>query len=94
MERDFDRTDRSVRGETDSLGKLSAVASAVASALAVRQVVSYADAWTNLQNQLRQVTDSQEELNRVTDRLLGIANDTRSGIASTANLYEPALNSA
>ncbi|MEC8917108.1 MAG: tape measure protein [Pseudomonadota bacterium] len=87
MERSFDRTDRSVIGVTESLGKLSAVASAVGSALAVQRVVAYADAWTNLQNQLRQVTDTENERARVTDQVMKIANETRSGIESTANLY-------
>lgn len=87
MERDFDRTDQSVRGVTESLGKLSAVASAVGSALAVQRVVAYADAWTNLQNQLRQVTDAENERARVTDQVMRIANETRTGVETTANLY-------
>lgn len=87
MEKDFGRVDRGVRGLTDSLGSLRAIAAGVGSALAVQKVVAYADAWTNLQNQLRQVTDTQTDLNRVTGSVLGIANETRSSVDATANLY-------
>lgn len=87
MERSFDRTDQSVRRVSSSLGELKSIVTAVGGALAVQQVVRYADAWTNLQNQLRQVTETENERARVTQQLMGIANETRSGIDATANLY-------
>jgi tape measure domain-containing protein len=60
---------------------------ALAGALVVRQVARYSDAWTNLQNRLRLVTDGTDELNRVTEEVFDIATRTRGGLAETADLY-------
>ena len=87
MERSFNRVDTSVQKTTASMGELKSIVTAVGGALAVQQVVRYADAWTNLQNQLRQVTETENERARVTQQLMGIANETRSSVESTANLY-------
>lgn len=87
MGRSFDRADGAIGRVNNSLGDLKTLVAAVGGALAVQKVVKYADAWTNLQNQLRQVTETEAERARVTERLMAIANETRSGIASTANLY-------
>jgi len=59
-----------------------------------RAVLSYADAYTQVQNRLRTVTDGQTELASVTNRLLGIANDTRQSFESTAELYSRVALSA
>jgi tape measure domain-containing protein len=50
-------------------------------------VLAYADAFTNIQNQLRIVTNGTEELTTVTASLLQIANDTRAAFDATADLY-------
>lgn len=70
-----------------SFGKLSAVATAVFSSLAINQVVKYADAFTSLQNQLRQTTKTTEELAKRTQDLLDISNRSRTEISSTTELY-------
>ncbi|WP_069383958.1 tape measure protein [Halomonas caseinilytica] len=87
MEKGFDRTDKSVNRLNGSLGELKGVVSAVAGALVVQRVVQYSDAWTNLQNKLRIVTDSQAELVNVTERLLQVSNQSRADIGTTADLY-------
>ncbi|MEA3250133.1 MAG: tape measure protein [Pseudomonadota bacterium] len=87
MGRSFDRADGAIGRVNSSLGELKTLVVAVGGALAVQKVVQYADAWTNLQNQLRQVTATESERTRVTEKLMAIANETRSGISSTANLY-------
>ncbi|WP_417861832.1 tape measure protein [Vreelandella venusta] len=87
MDRAFGNTDSTVRQLNETMGQLKTTVIAVSAAMGVQQVYRYADAWTNLQNQLRQVTRTELERARVTERLMTIANDTRSGISSTANLY-------
>lgn len=87
MERSFSTAGRSAKSFEDSLHKLSGVAAAVGSALAVQQVVQYTDAFNNAQNQIRQVTRTHSELTAVTDRLLQVADQSRSGFEATANLY-------
>lgn len=63
------------------------LASAIASALAVDRIVRYADAWTQVENQVRRTVDSEEDLIRTTTELLEVSNDTRSGIEATTALY-------
>ena len=75
-------------GTTDRVQfQLSRVAGAIAAAFSVRQITAYADAYTNIQNRLRVVTNGTEELARVTKQLLDVANDTRSEYQATAVLF-------
>lgn len=59
----------------------------IASALALRQIADYADQFTQLQNRLRVVTDSQRELTRATEDLFAVADRTRSAVGGTVELY-------
>lgn len=52
-----------------------------------RGVLRTADAFQNMQNQIRLVTQSTRQLNVVTDELLRIANGTRSALEGTAKVY-------
>ncbi len=67
--------------------KLSKVAAGVFSGLVIGGVIKYADAFTSLQNQLRQTTKTTEELAQRTQDLLDISNRSRTGISSTTELY-------
>lgn len=87
MEGRFDTVDKSANRLNRSLNRLSGVAAAVIGAVAIRQLVSYADAFTNVQNRLKVVTDSSEELADVTQKLANIARDSRSNFESAAVLY-------
>lgn len=60
---------------------------AVGGTLVVRQLLQVADAFTNLQNRIRLVTNGVQELNTVTDELLGISNRTRSAFTTNAELF-------
>lgn len=53
----------------------------------IKQLAELGDAFTNLQNRLRVVTDGQAELAMVTEELLQVANRSRSSFQSTAELY-------
>lgn len=89
---------RAVRQETErlsrqnnQLGQTAGIArnaiQGLIGALSVREVIRYADAWQNAENQLRQVTDSTRQLTDVQKALVNVARDTRSNFESTANLY-------
>lgn len=54
---------------------------------AVGSIVRTADAYTQLQNRLRAVTGSSEELERVQSRLFEISRDTRSSVESNVELF-------
>lgn len=81
------QADRSFDSAGSSLARLAPLVAAVSSGLAVQRVIQYADAWTNAQNSIRQVTDSQQQLAQVTDRLLAVANDSRTSFGATSELY-------
>lgn len=67
-----------------SIGRLLAT---LGVGISVREVANYADAWTGVQARLGLVTDSTEELKRVTNDLFRIAQDNRAEFESTATLY-------
>lgn len=82
------------RGLTDlekranrTLLQLRKVFAGITVGLAVREITRLADAYTNLQNRLRVVTDGQRELEQTTEALLQVANRSRSSFESTAELY-------
>lgn len=58
-----------------------------------RELIQLTDAYTNLQNKLRNVTSSEEELHAVQDALLRIANETRTSLEGTATIYQRLANS-
>lgn len=87
LDRDMERLGESADKTTSSFGKLKSVAQAVAGALAVQQITKYADAFTSIQNQIRQTTRNTEELTTRTNQLLAVANRSRSEFATTAELY-------
>lgn len=93
-EKDVNNLDKSMKklgADTDktskSFGALSKVASAIAAALSVQQLVKYADAYTNIQNQIRQTTNSTAQLTQRTSDLLAVANRSRTEFGATAELY-------
>ena len=77
-------TGRSADDATFALNKMAAVIGAI---IAAKQVLDYADAWTKLQNQLRRTVDTTEQLTSISGTLLGVANQTRSSLESTVDLY-------
>ena len=86
---------RKVRGElerTDNAADklrstLKATFAGIGVALIARELGQAADAYTNLQNRVRTVTEGTEELDSVTRQLFQIANDTRGAFDATAEVY-------
>ena len=92
---------RSIQRLEGSAGRLggafraaAAAAAAFGLALGVREVIQAADAYQSLQNRLRIVTDSQEQLNSVQQSLFQISQDTRTELEATTNLYASAAIAA
>lgn len=56
-------------------------------ALALRQLVRYADEWTQINNQLKVVTNSAQELAIANSEIFAIAQRTRGPIDATVKLY-------
>lgn len=57
-------------------------------AFSAHQVISYADSWTELQNRLKLVTNSSQELTKATNDVYNIAQATRQSLDSTAQVYQ------
>lgn len=92
--RNVDDLDDSMRGlgrqadtTSNTLRTLSKVATAVISAVAVQRVVAYADRFSELQTQIKLVTDSTQALNRTTQTLLELSNSTASSLDGTVGIY-------
>ena len=70
------------------LGAIAAPAAIAATAVAAgREIVSLSDAYKNLTNRIRTVTDSEAEAIAVRSKLLEMANRTRSDVGATTEGY-------
>lgn len=94
MEKNFSKTDKAARGMGagfDSAAgagmRLRQIVTAVSSAMATRMIISYTDAWTRTQNQLRQVTETSNQLIATNQQLMRVANDSAVAFESTASFY-------
>lgn len=85
--READRTERSLKGVSGTVGSLRGLLTTLGAGLALRQLTRATDTYTSLHSQIRLVTDSQEELNEVFADLYQLANETRQGLDPTVNLY-------
>lgn len=86
---------KSVKNVEDSIERFTGISGkrllqfsgAIVAALSVRQLQQYSDAWTTIQNKLKAALDPTVDLVETNERLLKVANDTRSSLDSTATLF-------
>lgn len=83
----LDDIGHSALGAESALELLKHTLGALGFAEALHKTIEMADEYTNLQNQIRQVTDSTAMLNVVTDRLVDSAAETRTSLEGTVTLY-------
>lgn len=74
-------------GSIRDMLSLRTVINTVISALGIRQIMQWADAWIEAAGKIRVFTSSQEEANIVMERLFAVAQTVRQPISSLANLY-------
>lgn len=82
--RNADELNESVKGVGFSVNKLAA---AIAGVITTQKIAQYADAFTRVQNQILRTVSSTEGLAQSTQALLSVANQTRSAIEPTVELY-------
>jgi len=82
-----DRLGRSFGGLTSASGLLRNAIAGLVAGLGAREIIQYSDSWRSVENQLKQVTDSTEELRARQSELMDVANDTRASFTATGNLY-------
>ena len=83
-ERALGRLQQAGNRAENAMGRM---ASMLASAFAVSKIIEYADAYTNLQNRLKLVTDSTEALAQATQNVIDIAQNSRQALGATGDLY-------
>jgi len=95
IERDFDKHARRIASRAGGMADdvRSAIAT-IALAAAIREVAQYADAWTRARNSLLAAGTAAQDVGQVQDRILDIAQETRSEYAATAGLYAKLLRSS
>ena len=82
--RQIDSTERSLSGlKSTALG----IGATIAGAFAVRDLVNFADRATLASNKLRDVSDTTEAMEAAQRALLTVANETRTELGSTIDLY-------
>jgi hypothetical protein len=85
LEKQGGRTERA----TDQLGQaFRRIAGPLAAFLSTRQILKSAEAWTTINNRLKLVTDSTEELIAAQEDVFRIAQESRQPLESTAELYQ------
>lgn len=91
IEKNTKKIDDSFSKMSDGVGKsLRLVGTALAAlgvGLSVRAVTEYADAWQSATNQLKTVQKETESLTNTQNMLMAVANESRAGFETTANLY-------
>ena len=83
----FDKLKGSVGNARKSILSVKGAIAGIGGALAAQQVIAYADAWTATTNQLRLVTSSTEQLASTQEKLFQLAQNTRSSLEGTVDLY-------
>ena len=79
--------EQSSRRTSAGLRAAAAAATALVGALSARELIRTADTFNRIENRLRIVTDTTEELNTANTRLLEIAQNTRQPLEATVELF-------
>ena len=82
-----EQAQKSVTGLGTAAKAASSLIAGLAASFGIREVIQYADEWQNASNRLRLVTTSSQELAQTQQILLRVANETRAGFSSTAELF-------
>ena len=81
------RVDQRSRGVERGLQAARRAATALVGALSARELLRAADTFASIQNRLRIVTDSTQELVEANERLFAIAQETRQPLEATVELF-------
>ena len=70
------------------VSSLKSIGVAAAGYLGTRELIAYAETWTSVQNRLKQVTVSQQELAKVSQEVFEVAQRSQAALEPTAELYQ------
>jgi tape measure domain-containing protein len=86
-QRAFTSFNRSIGRTARQMVSLTAVAATLGAVLSVRKLVNYSDTYKQLDARVKLVTNSTAEFNRVQEELFSIAQNSRTSLESTTQLY-------
>lgn len=84
---ELEQTDSKASAAAGGLGKIGSVLAGFATLSFAKYMLDTADAMQSINAQVRQVVSSESEYLAIQRQLLGVANNTRASLESTANLY-------
>ncbi|WP_026872623.1 tape measure protein [Inquilinus limosus] len=87
LERQAANSNSAVSVLTGSLGGLRGMLAALGIGVTVQQLTQMADGWTIVGNRLRLVAANENDVTRLRLAVFGLAQDTRSALGSTAELF-------
>ena len=70
------------------VSSLKSIGVAAVGYLGTRELIAYAETWTSVQNRLKQVTVSQQELAKVSQEVFEVAQRSQAALEPTAELYQ------
>jgi len=70
-----------------TIGLAGVALTAIGSSRIASEIIKQSDAWKNINSQIRQVTNSEEELISVRGKLVNLSKNTRSELTNTVDLY-------
>ena len=88
------KNQRSIAGTSNALGGLIRLAGPLAAFFSATAILNQLNAYQNLENRIRLVTDSTEELGAVERRLFDVAQANRASLESTVELYSRVARNA
>lgn len=94
VKRNLEDIGKSADKSATALTSLKRLLGTIVTTAAIAQLLKYADTFTQIQNRLRVVVTSTQELTTTTQGLLDIANRTRSSFEATVDLYSRLANSS
>lgn len=87
VRRNLEQLGQTASSTEKSFNSLGRVLQGLAAFFTIREVVEFTDAFTNLQNRLKTVTQNTAQLTVTTKKLLDISNQTRQTFTGTVELY-------
>jgi tape measure domain-containing protein len=94
FERAADRTARTTKRTESAARDLQRAFALLGGALAVREMIQYADTWAMIQGRIKLVTASTEQAAIVSERLFAAAQRSRGSMESMADLYSKLARNA
>lgn len=89
-DRQLSKTSKSFKGLGLAMQGLRAAAGPLAAAFGVKEIIQTTNEYQGLQNQLKVVTDSSDQLAAANERLFAISQKTRTPLEATVGLYSKA----